>query len=827
METDKRIEHDLALSGITAEDIHARIMSDAERQACALKFQVEGYVIPYFSIVGKPLPFYRVRLFDYNIKYKQIKNTSNHVYFPPDFMAVYNSMLERFPEGQQFCILTEGEKKAVAACKAGFPAIAFGGVDSWNNRILLIPKDAEMAAYSYNRKLVGAKLPSNTRDMVDVVLGPVAHGFEDLANLLLRNRLHAIIIYDTDEMDDLLGVKPEVQRAASDLAFELRRRGVPLSHLRQLILPGMPEMEKTGLDDFLHMYEDGPAQLTDLIRSTIGKRSAFPRHPNMQGYLNKKLQSAKLDRKDLQRVALNIITDLDARGVRMMSKEAEQLYYFEEQDRRLIKVDLATDGNHSQNTPFAKLLYQYYGLSISADTRVVKWLDTQFAGEDPIEKVTPHRVIARGELDEDAVRYQINDGQYVKVTGDPNNPIQILHNGTENVLFEAEQVAHVDADELLTEFAKRQQEPLTMWWKDVLQEVRLKDHGKTATVLGLLYYISPWLHRWRGTQLPAELVIGEAGSGKSTLCELRLNILTGKPDLRNAPTDLKDWYSSVTNTGGLHVIDNLQLLDKNLRQRMSDEICRLITAPDPHIEQRKYYTNADLIHIRVDTVFGFTAITQPFTNSDLLQRSIKVELDKLAHDGNDPTKVSYDSMWKKKQLERFGGRAAWISHHLYVLHRLLEHIDKKWSPNYRARHRLINVEQLFIVLGDLFGLDVSWIPGYLAGHTDESIVESDWVLEGIQAFCKQHRKDPNVIPDFLNMTGNERAGALQGLYTSKDIAAWACSQEDYMDAISLTNARKLGRYLQTHKSLVAQTCNLIEHGKLGNRLTYIVRPVKE
>lgn len=820
MEIEQQVKHDLSLSGLAPVDIKARSIDMSERAACGISPAVEGYVIPYFNIAGKPLAFYRVKLFGHELKYKQLKNTSNHVYFPPNFMEVFKS------SGAKYIILTEGEKKAACACKMGFPAVAFGGVDSWRNKILLLPKDTEFSPYSYNKALVGAKLPASGWDMEGVVADNVAQGFEELSNFMRDNKLHAVVIYDSDETTATSGMKVEVQRAAAELGFELRRRGLPINQIRQLLLPPIESLGKTGMDDFLTMLDDGKTRLEKLIADTLKKRSAFPVHPNLEADLNKKLQNAKLSRKDVQRLSMSLITDLDARGVRMFSKDEQQLYYFEEASSKLTKVELVTSSDRMSATPFSKLLYKYYGLSVSSDLRLVKWLMTQFSAEEPVEEVSPYRVFAKQDPQAGVICFQIGDGHYVKITGDPKKPIEVLHNGAENILFESGQVDPIDPTELLAEFEKRKKEKLEMWWEDVLQEVRLKKHGKTASLFSLLYYISPWLHRWRGTQLPAELVIGEAGSGKSTLCELRLEILTGQPNLRNAPTDLKDWHASIVNTGGLHVTDNVQLLDKGLKQRLSDEICRLITEPHPHIEMRKYYTNTDLMRLPVSSVFAFTAITQPFTQSDLLQRSVILELDKLSSEASTQTedgKISYDSSWKQAQIDKFGGRTAWISHQLYVLHKFFELVDKKWNNSYQAKHRLINLEQSLMLVAELFGLESKWIPDHLVGQMDESVIDADWSLEGLKAFCDLVKKStPQELENLASMIDGTPSLAKQAIFDSKAMANWFAAQDDYMECLNLINPRKLGRYLQTHKAMIQQVCGLKEGKKVNNRIAYQV-----
>ena len=306
------------------------------------------------------------------------------------------------------------------------------------------------------------------------------------------------------------------------------------------------------------------------------------------------------------------------------------------------------------------------------------------------------------------------------------------------------------------------------------------------------------------------MTLGEAGSGKSTLQELRLQIITGVPKLRNAPKDMKDWTASVAATGGLHVIDNLQLPDKNMRQHLSDEICRIITEPDPSIEMRKYYTESGLVYKPVRCVFGITAIKQPFLNSDVLARSVIIELDKAQDMVNGS--LSYDSSWMSTQLSRFGGREAWVAHHLVTLHRFFQLVNSKWNRRYSARHRLINLEQSLVLMAEVFGLKdgEKWIPDYLQGITNAAVLDSDWAFEGLVNFCSQMRSNGSV--------GKDRT------FGAQEISNWAMGMDEYEKCDELVNSRRIGRYLNTHKSMLASACGMYEGGTRNNRKIYYLAP---
>lgn len=810
------MSEDLAKSGLVFEDMLTRILDESTREAIGVTNQGKGYVIPYFDLYGKLSPFYRVRMFGApsGAKYLQPKGTSNHVYFPKNFMKVFKGL------DYKLCVLTEGEKKAALCNRMGFPAVAFGGVDSWINKSLRIPVSSEITS---TKKATNIKLPSAN---FEEVIGTLAIGLQELLDLGMQHKTTFIIIYDRDTPH---GTSAGPQRAAARLGHELRFKGFHVAQIRQLVppakysLPG--ENGRATIEDILLHSEGGVDALSRLISENLAQRTSFPPHPSIREHIAKQLQKPRLDRKSYQSTSLSIITWLDIHGTRMWSPDDMQMYYFFTKNNHLMKVNInQAQVVKSQESEFGQLLYQEFGLSMSADQKMIQWLGTQFASEDPLEYVTPHRIIARPKPDEDVVRFQINNGQYVKVTGDIKEAFRVLPNGAENVLFESQYDPIINpgikAEELEAELKKQFSKPVSCWWYNVLSEVKLKYPGKQAILMSYLYYMSPFLNRWRGTQLPIEIVTGEAGSGKSTLFEVRLNVLTGDPILRNSPMSIKDWYASLASGGGMQIIDNVGKADKQMRETMSDELCRLVTEPNPRIQMRKYFTEADERTISINTVFGFTAIQPPFQNSDLLQRSITLELDKSqvgsnlnenSHEG-----LIFDSHWKEKQLTKYGGRAAWVAHHMIVLHKFFALVEKKWNKNYLAKNRLINIEQIMILMAEVFGQDGSWIPDYMNDTTTSAISSSDWTMEGLIEFATVARAKEIM----LNKKRLNKDEELTYKFTAGTISDWAGGHEDFEKNYILTNSRSLGRYMSQHRYNLQHIAGIIEWGHKNNKQTY-------
>jgi hypothetical protein len=784
------IADDLAKSGLEVSDINARPLTEAERHATSTPQNVDGYVIPYRGIGGNAVPFYRARLINWDPKYKQLADEPNHIYFPKGFWDESHDA--------NYILFVEGEKKAACAAKHGFAAVAAGGVDSWSNKTVSLPKDAKLSKAKDGR--IVAKLQAGLEDSGHS--DELASGMKELIDLVIKKDIPIVICYDSDDRGK---VAPNVQAAAARLGYALRFHGVPAKNIRQFIIepPKGYLQDKIAIDDLLEHTQISANQLDRAIKRIIAKPSAFPRHPNPREYINKKLRRGRMVREQLQALATSILCDLDANGSRLYCRDDDELYYFSRTSKRLMRVSFKLNENFAKSD-WGVYLYQNYNLS-SADERILVWLEALFSGEDPIAEVNPERVIA---VRDHAIYYQISSAQMIKVT---SKVIRVLDNGSDDILFLSDAVEDLNKAELVQEINKLlEQDELPNYWYEVGKLTRIRDDEdfKQAKLLSYLYSISPWFYRWKGTQLPVEMMIGEPGSGKSTLFQLRLSIINGRPRLRNPPKDITDWGVSVGATGGIHVTDNVNMQNSLLRQSISDEMCRLITEPDPTIEKRKLYTDDDMVYIPVKTVFAITAVKQPFTAADIIQRSVITYMNK----GDEA--IEYVGDWAGMQLNRFGGREGWIAQQLVFLHRALDYIQKNWDKKYKAKFRLINVEQLLKVAAKLYGDESDWIVPYLEDSQADRIAENDKVLGGLRKFSEW------AIYKVGKHNHSKR-------FTSKDISEWMLDQSDYANVGLLTNSRSLGHFMINNPNLLATVAGITASTPKNNAKAYVVHEPKK
>lgn len=799
---------DLSFSGLEPQDIAARpitpdVMAATGMQAGA---SPQGYVIPYFDMLGEPMPYYRIKLLDLRSKAKYIgmRGKPNHIYFPPGLPR----LLAR--QKPPYLIVTEGEKKAACAVKNGFPCVALAGVESWRNRQIMLPDSTEFKPVK-SQGLIRARIPpGDSNSLVNTETGVVAIGFAGLIDYLVINKMEAIIVYDTDKG----GLKLEVQRAAAQLGYELRYRGLNISSIRQLILPPSKIGEKIGLDDFI--VRAGVSEFAARLRACRGRRIAFPQHPNPKTFISGKMQKSRLSRKETQDVALSVLMELETRGRRLRNVATQDMFWFDEQTHTLMDVHIASNRVLLHDTSFGAYLYREFNLS-ATDTRVIGWLASQFHGEPGAEDTITHRVFAKPDDMPDCIAYQLSDSHFIIITPHKDEPYIVCENGKHGVLFEQGHVIPLSHTAIEGEMEVHLHGKDEVLWQKVLGSFNLTPSGaggkadipkeqllKEGRQLAiLLYYLSPWFIGWKGIQLPVELTIGEPGSGKSSLYELRQTIITGKPRLSNMTMDIKDWYAGITSSGGLHVLDNVHFTaaSKDYQQRLSDELCRLVTEPDPHVEMRKLYTNADVISLPVTTTFALTALEQPFFTTDLIQRSAIFELQVIQR--------GHDANWVAHQLSHGKGRIGWVAHQLSVVHRFLALAQKKWDGHFRAGHRLKHYEQALMLMAEVLGMEREWIPAALKRATATKMTETDWTMAGLQAYIN------SLKDEYGELYPRERFGV-------KEIIEWAEQDETYCKNATMTNGWRLGKYIKSHRGLIQKTLGIYENGTASNRTMYSV-----
>lgn len=206
---------DLERSGLSAKDydrLQLEVMSADETDDYVGEHR-SSYRIPYFDLKGKRISYSRVRFLEGkkgkfsgstgSFRYSQPANSAPHAYFPP-----YLQWDKIAKDVTETILITEGEKKAAVAAKAGLACLALGGV------------------YSFK----------SSKRLWDLI--------PELQDINWRGR-RVEICFDADVM-----WKAEVRQALSMLAFTLTQEQGP-EDISFVFLDAETAGPKTGLDDYI------------------------------------------------------------------------------------------------------------------------------------------------------------------------------------------------------------------------------------------------------------------------------------------------------------------------------------------------------------------------------------------------------------------------------------------------------------------------------------------------------------------------------------------------------------------------------------------------
>lgn len=729
-------------SGLTDETIELAEIHEPLREAGV---QATSYVIPYFDVDGVRTDFSRTRHLVPSKgsksagKYSQAPGTPAHVYIPPHYAQTAPGWAE---DPSYRLIVTEGEKKALAAAQNGILCIGLGGVDNWVSRTKVLPVEyVKHIEYGEKRKAIIVRIEKDaTAKLIEENVA------EELTKIDWRGR-EVLIAFDTPDSY----TKEGVMRAQFQFGMWLYRQG---AHVGVYYLPSSETdpNRKVGLDDWLLNDPDAAEALLDPPEYRL-----FPPPPNPRTWLHNAFD-ARLTRNEQEEIAMGVLAALDSRGERY--KDPVGLSYYYEKDTKSLHA-FSWGDKSLQETTFGGILNNM-GLR-TTDASVMSRLSNLYVNEGFVREIEPHRVLAKTD---DAIYIQLSDGEMARITSDS---IDILDNGTDDILFVAGTVAPVDLDYLTDALGS----PPRRRWFNAVKSLRLKpihplNLDQTQAYLTTLMYLSPWLWRWRGMQLPLEMAVAEPGSGKTFLYNLRMEVLTGSPELFGMPTDMRDWIAQVGAAPSLWVCDNLGKLDSTTFHKLSDELARLITEPRPSVKLREFYTEASLKTVPIECAFAITAVKNGFTSPDITQRMVLYHLDAIPPSQRNPG-------WYREQLDE--GREPWLAEHMQYLQRFLQLAEGRWNPSLVQQHRLVHFEQGVMLMGEALGFPeaaMQSIRKQLSQTVDLAVAETNPFIEALLVFkAEQNGAGPYIplqeVVDWAKYDPSERFTALNQFNNSRQL----------------------------------------------------------
>ena len=660
----------------------------------------QGYAIPYRSGKGLHDGFVRVRLTaGGTTKYFQRAGSGSRVYLPPrlSYDVLRNPSLP--------LIITEGEKKALAADQQGLNCIGLAGVENWRSRKMRLP--TSLLTPTTAPKFTMFTIPPGGNILLDTMSEAVA---PELIEIIWEGR-SVTIVFDTDKRPN-----PDVQRAAFDLGLWLDAHGAKVT---QVHLPAPPET-KVGLDDYLL------TNTANDVREHIANRPVFPAplHPRM--YIAGKLAN-KPGREAYTKAARAILSTLDNRGQRYFDP-AETAFYFDTETRILHEWQTWKDGIRS--TSFGTMLRDEFGIGAS-DAQVVSRVADDFYAAQPVQKIVPHSVSTTVG---DTFYYQLNDGTLARVTADG---IDFLDNGTDGILFRSGKVRDCDPATVSAHLSSlRSGARIELWSKTIcdlnLQPMYGMTLEETQNWLTIQCYLSPYLNRWRGLMLPFEHAIAEANSGKSTFFNLRKGVYSGQPSLDFVPSDRRDLEAALADTS-FWVVDNISEVPRAIREVLSDMLAQLLTDPEPHVSKRMLYTTNQNVSYPIHCAFAVTSTGAPFHRADLLQRSVEYNMKQI-------TEQKRKDEWLS---DRLINRSAWVAEQLWAIHRFLALARDHWVSGFQSPSRLVHYDQALILMGQALGLTRTQgaaLTQKLAGHVRQTITSTDFVFTALAHYVEDLRK---------------------------------------------------------------------------------------
>jgi hypothetical protein len=333
------------------------------------------------------------------------------------------------------------------------------------------------------------------------------------------------------------------------------------------------------------------------------------------GTTGKRKRPAHLVNRD---VWIAVLDHLEQRGEFF---RAPQPYYMDEVDHRLIRLAIG-------DPSLAHMLRELGLLPLESHTLMVSQALIDLGNNAPVRPV--HRFAFYGES---ALYVRASDTRMIKVT---SQKIEEAPLGTDGVILIADDLGDWPALADLTQDMDRLRSAVGTACTRLLPGLpmhKLTTRWATTAVLSAEQQHQLAFTRFlfmlaasRYSTWALLLLTGDGNSGKTTVLELLLALLTGdKPYVKRFPGVERDLQASVTNST-IVAYDNIDGAGLNRPEKSSanDLICHLATGAQ--IDLRVLYSDNRLARYRVQTHAFFTTRVNEFDQQDVMRRTIELEM---------------------------------------------------------------------------------------------------------------------------------------------------------------------------------------------------------